>query len=748
MKFTNGYWVVKPEMEMRYATESFAAKLTPERLEVLAPCHHVSGRGATLDGGALTVSFTSPMEGVVRVDIVHNKGAVERGPFFDKNADADVRTSSEQCDEYYSFTSGPLCARVDRKPNGWQVDYIADGRVLTSSGYHGMARALNRETGRVYTMDSLMLDVGECVYGLGERFTALVKNGQTVDMWQGDGGTSSDMAYKNVPFYMTNRGYGIFVDTPSDVSFEVASEKVERVQFSCEGERIAYYVIYGPSPKQVLERYTRLTGRPALPPAWSFGLWLSTSFTTDYDEKTVTSFIQGMADRDIPLRVFHFDCFWMKPFQWCDFIWDDATFPDPVGMIKRLKERGLNICVWINPYIGQYSRLFDEGMERGYLVRKTNGDVWQTDLWQAGMGIVDFTNPDACRWYQGYLKQLLDMGVDCFKTDFGERIPVRDIAWHDGSDPVKMHNYYTFLYNRTVFELLKRERGDGEAVLFARSGTAGGQQFPVHWGGDNTAAYISMAETLRSGLSLAQSGYGFWSHDISGFESTAPADVYKRWCAFGLFSSHSRLHGSSSYRVPWLFGDEASDVLRHFVKLKCRLMPYLYGAAVQAHECGTPMMRPMMLEFPVDPGCDTLDRQYMLGDNLLVAPVFTESGDVDYYLPAGAWTRLNRDEEQVMGGGWKHEVHDFFSLPLMVRENCVIPMGARDDVPDYEYARDVELNLYNIADGARIDVAIPDVKGATASTFTVTRTGDDIHVEANTPYAYTVKIHGSGRLVG
>ena len=199
--------------------------------------------------------------------------------------------------------------------------------------------------------------------------------------------------------------------------------------------------------------------------------------------------------------------------------------------------------------------------------------------------------------------------------------------------------------------------------------------------------------------------------------------------------------------MPWLFGEEASDVLRHFVKLKCRLMPYLYGAAVQAHQYGTPMMRPMMLEFPGDPGCDTLDRQYMLGDNLLVAPVFTESGDVDYYLPAGAWTRLNRDEEQVIGGGWKHEVHDFFSLPLMVRENCVIPMGARDDVPDYEYARDVELNLYNISDGAHIDVTIPDVKGAAAATFTVTRTGDDIHVEAHTPFAYTVKIHGSGRLV-
>lgn len=745
MKFTDGYWVIKPEMEMLYATEAYAAKLAPDKLEVLAPCHHISGRGATLDGGALTVSFTAPIEGVIRVEIVHHKGECERGPHFMLARESVDSTACETA-EYYEFTSGPLAARVNRAANAWRVDYIGGDRVLTSSAYHGMAHAHNRNTCRDYSMDSLMLDVGECVYGLGERFTALVKNGQTVDMWQGDGGTSSDMAYKNVPFYMTNRGYGIFVDSPSDVSFEVASEKVERVQFSCEGERIAYCVIYGPTPKQVLERYTRLTGRPALPPAWSFGLWLSTSFTTDYDEATVTSFIQGMAERDIPLRVFHFDCFWMKAFQWCDFLWDDATFPEPKAMLRRLKARGLNICVWINPYIGQYSRLFDEGARNGYLLKKTNGDIWQTDRWQAGMGIVDFTNPDACRWYQSYLKQLLDMGVDCFKTDFGERIPVRDIAWHDGSDPIKMHNYYTYLYNRTVFELLKRERGEGDAIVFARSGTAGGQSFPVHWGGDNSATYISMAETLRSGLSLAQSGYGFWSHDISGFESTAPADVYKRWCAFGLMSSHSRLHGSSSYRVPWLFDAEACDVLRHFAKLKNRLMPYLYGAAVQAHLYGTPVMRPMNVEFPDDPGCDTLDRQYMLGDNLLVAPIFTRDGGVDYYLPRGCWTRLNMPGESVDGGTWRHETHDFFSMPLMVRENSVIALGARDDVPDYEYARDVELHLYNIKDGAHIPVVIPNLDGTPAAEFTVVRNGDNIRVEAHTPYSYTVKLHGPGRL--
>src|SRR5690606_30447311 len=259
--------------------------------------------------------------------------------------------------------------------------------------------------------------------------------------------------------------------------------------------------------------------------------------------------------------------------------------------------------------------------------------------WQPGMGIVDFTNPAACEWFAGHLHRLVDMGVDSFKTDFGERIPT-DVVYFDGSDPDKMHNYYTFLYNKLVFDVLKDRLGKGEATLFARSATAGGQQFPVHWGGDCDSTYEAMAESLRGGLSLGLSGFGFWSHDIGGFESTAPADLYKRWVAFGLLSSHSRLHGSHSYRVPWIYDEEAVDVLRLFTKLKCRLMPYLYTTASEAASKGIPMMRAMLLEFPDDPACEYLDRQYMLGESLLVAPVFREDGQVSFYLPAGTWTHL------------------------------------------------------------------------------------------------------------
>jgi len=265
----------------------------------------------------------------------------------------------------------------------------------------------------------------------------LLKNGQSIEMWNADAGTVSDQTYKNIPFYVTNRDYGVFVNHPEKVSFEIATEHVERVQFSIPGEKINYFIIGGDNLKEVLENYTLLTGRPSLPPSWSFGLWLTTSFITNYDEKTVTSFIEGMKERNIPLHVFHFDCFWMREYHWVNFEWDDRVFPNPEEMLKRLKEKGLKICVWINPYIAQRSKLFEEGKEKGYLLKKPDGSVWQTDEWQPGMGIVDFTNPSARDWYSKHLRRLIKMGVDVFKTDFGERIPT-DVVYYDGSDPEKI----------------------------------------------------------------------------------------------------------------------------------------------------------------------------------------------------------------------------------------------------------------------------------------------------------------------
>jgi alpha-D-xyloside xylohydrolase len=724
MKFTDGYWQIRNGIQPHFPAEAYEVTLEPGALTVFAPTLKIATRGDTLSLPALTIRFSSPMENVIRVKIFHHKGGKPRLPEFalsQAGHPEPVVAEDEQC---ATLTSGQLIVRVS-KGEPWLVEYKAGNRIITSSGWHGLG-FVDTPDGR-FIHEQLTIGVGECIYGLGERFSAFVKNGQVVDIWNEDGGTSSEQAYKNIPFYMTNRGYGVFVAHPEKVSFEVASEKVERVQFSVPGEELEYFLIYGPSPKEVLQRYTALTGRPALPPAWSFGLWLSTSFTTNYDEKTVTGFIRDMAACNIPLHVFHFDCFWMKEFNWCDFQWDERCFPDPEGMLKRLKEHGLHICVWINPYIGQRSVLFDEAAAQGFLLKRPNGEVWQWDKWQSGMGIVDFTNPAACTWFQSKLRVLLDMGVDAFKTDFGERIPT-EVVYYDGSDPLKMHNYFTYLYNQTVFNLLKEVRGEGDAVVFARSATAGSQQFPVHWGGDSTATFESMAESLRGGISLGLSGFGFWSHDIGGFEQTALADVYKRWAAFGLLSSHSRLHGSSSYRVPWVYDEEAVDVLAKFTRLKCSLMPYLYSMARQAHLNGTPMMRAMMLEFPDDPGCDSLDRQYMLGDSLLVAPVFTHEGVVDYYVPEGRWTNL-LNGNVVTGPRWVRERHDFMSLPLLVRPNSIIAIGAHDARPDYDYVEDVTLRVYELEEGKSATAEIPTVKGEIEATFTIQREGQRIMVE-------------------
>ncbi|WP_062389584.1 alpha-xylosidase [Demequina iriomotensis] len=739
MKFTDGFWLRRPGVEALYAEEAYDVWAEGDTLTVHAPTKVIASRGDVLNRAMLTVTLSSPLEGVVRVRIDHHQGA-RPSPGFRMPGASEGAGVAVVDDAGGTLTSGRLTARVAQGAP-WRLDFEVDGERITGSGHHSVGYmrlakdapvpaepagvAGYTETGlaphRAYVHEQLDLGVGETIYGLGERFGPFVKNGQSVDIWHADGGTSSEQAYKSVPFYLSSRGYGVLVNHPEHVSFEVGSEAVERVQFSTGGESLEYLVFAGPTPAEAVERYTRLLGRPPRVPDWSFGLWLSTSFTTQYGEATVASFVDGMRERDIPLSVFHYDCFWMREFNWTDGVWDERVFPDPDAMLERMHtEKDLHVSAWINPYIAQRGRMFREGVENGYLVKRADGSVWQWDLWQAGMGLVDFTNPDARAWFQEFVRRLARQGVDAIKTDFGERIPT-DVVWHDGSDPQTMHNLYTQLYNEAVWEALVEEKGEGQAVLFARSGTAGGQTMPVHWGGDNSSSYVSMAETLRGGLSLMSSGFGYWSHDIGGFEGTPDAGVFKRWLAFGLMSSHSRLHGSGSYRVPWAFDDEAVDVARAFTKLKLSLMPYLYAASVETSETGLPMMRPMFLAFPGDPATQHLDRQYMLGPDLLVAPVMSESGTVDLYLPEGEWTSLLTGD-RVQGGRWLRETHGFDSMPLYVRPGAVLARGTRDDRPDYDYLADVELVVYPGGPATR-EVALHSSDGSSDTVTIASREG-------------------------
>lgn len=782
MKFTNGYWLIRDGVEALYARQAFEIGVGAdgESLDVLAPTSPVRGRADVLNLPTFEVSVTAPAEGVLRVRAAHWLGATDY-PGFPLNEDAaapgerpyvSAKAVGEGDGEIgedgatVELTSGGLTARVT-KGAPWKLEFLgADGKPLTSSTGKSLGRfKLNpgaavsaqpvgefgvsmdgsaRDESETFTGIQLGLSVGEQVFGLGERFGTYVKNGQSVDIWNEDGGTSSEQGYKDVPFYMTSNGYGVLVNNRGHVSFEIGSENTEAVQFSVPGEAIDFCVIYGPTPKEILNRYTALTGRPANVPAWSYGLWLTTSFTTEYDEATINSFIDGMAERDIPLSAFHYDCYWMRGFNWTDFEWDSRFFGDIESTLKRLHEdKGLHICAWINPYIGQRGSMFKEGKERGYLVKKANGEVWQTDFWQAGMGLVDFTNPDAREWFKNKVKGLLAQGVDAIKTDFGERIP-RDVVWFDGSPKLSMHNWYTQLYNQAVFEAIEEVRGKGEACLYARSATVGGQMQPVHWGGDCESTFNGMAQTLRAGLSLTSSGFGFWSHDIGGFEGAFPDPaVYKRWLAFGLLGSHSRLHGSTVYRVPWLFDEEdakngvvnapgqsAVDVARAFTKLKLELMPYVYQTGLEPHENGTPVMRSMFLEFPDDPAARPLDRQYMFGPSLLVAPVFTYSGEVEYFLPAGTWTNWFTGETvRSEAGVWRHETHGYDTVPLWVRDGSIIATHPGAERPDYAYGDGATVRVFlNQVDAA--EAVVTDPNGASV-TFAARRTAAGIEVTSS-----------------
>lgn len=729
MKFTNGYWMNRPEYDVESPMETYDARQDEKKLIAFAPFKRVLTRGDQLNLGATTMTFTSPVENVIGVKLEHFDSE-NHGPSFKvNNLDPDVAIQID--DNTASLTSGQLKVSLPLRTD-FDLKFTVDGKLITESAQKAQGVIFNHDTKVSYMREQLSMGIDEKIYGLGERFGNFVKNGQSIDIWNQDCGTGSEQAYKNIPFYISSNGYGVFVDEPQRVSFEVGSENVDRVQFSTEGQSLQYYVIYGPTPKEVLHRYTQLTGAINLPPAWSFGLWLSTSFTTDYSESTVLKFIDGMKEHHIPLDVFHFDCFWQKGFEWCTLAWDKEMFPDPVGLLEKIHNRGVKVCVWLNPYIAQKSSLFVEAKEKGYLIKRQNGDVWQWDLWQAGNGFVDFTNPDAVAWYQSKLKELLNMGVDCFKTDFGERIPVDDVKFFDGSNSKQEHNYYTLQYNKAVYEAIKDVKGSEEAVVFARSATVGSQSYPVHWGGDCLSNYNSMRDSLRGGLSFLLSGFGFWSHDIGGFEDGADRptpDLYKRWTQFGLLSSHSRYHGSNVYRVPWNFDEEAVANTKRFVDLKLSLMPYLYTQAAHSAHYGNPLMRPMFLEFSEDPNVFDNSTQYMFGSQLLVAPIFNESGRGHYYLPGGKWTSLldGKVYSVPLAGQWVDEEYDELSLPVLVRENTILIRNEKADHASYDYTKDVDIHLYQLSDG-KVTTKVVDLHGDDVATVTAKRKASKISV--------------------
>ena len=587
--------------------------------------------------------------------------------------------------------------------------------------------------------ETLLLDPADHWYGLGEKFTPLDKRGRTMTIWQDNAaGARTEAAYKNIPLVMTPRGYGIFVNSTSKVTFWLGSRSNRTWTFDVPGGAFEYFFIAG-TLEEILTSYAKLTGFPPVPPKWSLGLWTSTCFDRA-DEASVRERARRLRAEKIPADVIHLDSYWQPDLQWCDLSWDRAAFPQPERMIADLHRQGYKVCLWENPYVSIHSPRFREGAARGYFLTQPDGAVYTPQLWAGAGGsprslcaIVDLTNPAAAAWFRDLHEPLLAMGVDTFKTDFGEEIPA-DAVFHNGRTGAEMRNLYARLYQELVFDLLRKRYG--RAVIWARAACPGAQRFPVHWSGDPHCTYEDMASTLRGGLSAGMSGLAFWSHDLGGFKGMPAPDLYLRWAQFSLLSGLARYHGTTP-RDPWLFGEEALAIFRRYAELRYRLLPYLYSYAWKAAETGLPLMRPLVLRYQDDPATFGIDLQYLLGDELLVAPVFTPESRVTVYLPRGRWTDFWTDETH-HGPTMLRLTVPLDATPMFVRENSLLPLAPVVQHVDERPADPLTVEAYATSDAAFT------VRGDEGGTdLRVRRAGAELEFEASAaPVTYVVRFHG------
>ena len=496
------------------------------------------------------------------------------------------------------------------------------------------------------------LTADEMIFGCGESATGLNKAGQKVNLFVTDPqGPETDQMYKPIPFFMSNRGYGMFMHTSAPVTCDFGATYIGLNKMFMGDENLDLFVFFG-EPKDILDEYTDLVGKPGMPPLWSFGTWMSR--ITYFSEKEGYDVAANIRKNKYPCDVIHFDTGWFDVDWQCDYKFSENRFQNPQQMLKDLRSQGFHVCLWQLPYFTPKNRYFSELIEKDMYVKNGNGELPYEDV------VLDFSNPETVKWYQDKLAGLLNIGVSAIKVDFGEAAPLNGI-YASGKSGWYEHNLYPVRYDMAVSEITKKLHN--ENIMWARAAWAGSQRYPLHWGGDAATTNTGLLGTLRAGLSFGLSGFSFWSHDMGGFVKSTPEDLYCRWIPFGFLTSHTRAHGAPPTE-PWLYDSKrVQDVFRKSAEMKYRLMPYVYAQAKECTEKGLPMLRALFVEFPDDPGAWKVDDEYLFGSQILVAPLL-ESGMTGrtVYLPEGKW--IDYQTEKVYEGGW-HRI-EAGSLPIIM----------------------------------------------------------------------------------
>ena len=505
------------------------------------------------------------------------------------------------------------------------------------------------------------LTADEMIFGCGESATGLNKAGQKVNLFVTDPqGPETDQMYKPIPFFMSNRGYGMFMHTSAPVTCDFGATYIGLNKMFMGDENLDLFVFFG-EPKDILDEYTDLVGKPGMPPLWSFGTWMSR--ITYFSEKEGYDVAANIRKNKYPCDVIHFDTGWFDVDWQCDYKFSENRFQNPQQMLKDLRSQGFHVCLWQLPYFTPKNRYFSELIEKDMYVKNGNGELPYEDV------VLDFSNPETVKWYQDKLAGLLNIGVSAIKVDFGEAAPLNGI-YASGKSGWYEHNLYPVRYDMAVSEITKKLHN--ENIMWARAAWAGSQRYPLHWGGDAATTNTGLLGTLRAGLSFGLSGFSFWSHDMGGFVKSTPEDLYCRWIPFGFLTSHTRAHGAPSTE-PWLYDSKrVQDVFRKSAEMKYRLMPYVYAQAKECTEKGLPMLRALFVEFPDDPGAWKVDDEYLFGSQILVAPLL-ESGMTGrtVYLPEGKW--IDYQTEKVYEGGWHRIEAGSLPIIMLVRDGSVLP---------------------------------------------------------------------------